>query len=808
MMKSYKMLSNRYIRQNKKRTILTLIGIILSLTLISTIGLFAKGTEKSQIEQTKQIEGMSFHIMYETYNEELFNKVVNNPNIERYGIMARGGKMPYNDITFQKYYTNEGANEILKYSIKEGRMPTKANEICIDEWSKAHVDLQLVLGDAITLDEKEYTIVGFLKSSQFTQKSKTSRAITFDNNPKDGQLMIEINSGGNFNETLELLESLSEKENIVKNYALIRLNQMDSNRPLVVVSIIVTILVMASTIIVIYNAFQINVAERMKEFGLLRSIGATKKQIRKIVFREASLLLMITIPMGLIISIGTIYGLQWLLELLLKENNILSIVSIEPWVLIISAIITMITVYVSSILPAYYVGNISPLLAISTRMTIKKELVKKRKNKVLSKYINFKALIAIKNIGRNPKRCHVMILSFVVSATLFITFTTLVQDVIMLKGTVPEYHNIDLEISTNFIEDKNIDNTALVDQVRQMTNIEKLYLQYPAIWGQSEIASDKQVKEAGNIYNQETDSTSHKTFISTQINVYDDTALETAKKYVTSGQINIGEMNNQNGAILVSNGQARDPITKKRYMGKLTHHKVNDEIILTDETNNTHKVKILAIIENNIFQRNTPQNTLSLITTQTVSEHLTQERTDVTQIGVDLIDSSLHLKGYEQINSILQQYPEYSVIDYVDINEMARSSTLLIQILVYGFIFVITLISSINIINTITMNINLRRKELSVLKSIGMSQKDLKEMIMYEGLFYGIVGGFIGCIVGCGFTYVIYDVLGEIVGLAWSIPFDLCVITILVAVVISFLSTLIPMKKIEKDNVIEAIREG
>lgn len=812
MIKSYKTLSNRYIKQNKKRTIMTLIGIVLSLALISTIGLFMKGTEQSQIEQTKQSGGMSFHIMYETYTDDILSKVSNNPNIARYGIMSRGEEIKYNDITLQKYYADNGANEILKYSLKDGRMPTKNNEICIDEWTKAHINSNLKIGDNITFDKKEYKVVGFLKTQDSMQRQKTSRAIIFDKAPKDGQLMVEINPKGEFDQTLETLKFLSSKDNIVENYSLIRLHQMGSDKSMLTIVAIVIAIVISSTIIVIYNSFQINVAERMKQFGLLRSIGATKKQIKYIVFREASILLMIAIPIGLLISVGTIYALQGVLNSLLNKNTPLSIVSIDINILLISSIITILAVYASSLLPANYVGNISPLVAISSRVAIKKESIKKRKNVSLKKIFNFKALMAIKNIGRNPKRCRVMILSIVVSSTLFITFTTLVKDVIMLKGTNLEYQNIDLEVNTgsqdNNVKENNTKDSNILNKISNLDNIEKVYLKYPLIWGKSKLAPNKKVDEAGDIYEREDIGGETKEFIYTQINVYDKTALDEAKKHVISGDINIDKINSQNGVILVSNGKARDNNTKKRYMGKMTNYKVNDEITLIDDPGKEYKVKIMAIIENNIFERETQSSTMSLITTDKVKENLTNINSDIANIGVDLKDSSLHLKTYEKINNILQDYPSYSIVDYVDANAMEKSSIILIEVLVYGFIFVITLISSINIINTITMNITLRRKELSVLKSIGMSQKDLKKMIMYEGLFYGLVGGVIGSIAGCGFTYAIYDVLSDIVGLTWKLPWMLCIITILVSIVISFLSTLIPMRKIEKDNVIEAIREG
>lgn len=808
MIKNYKTLSNRYIKQNKKRTALTLIGIILSLALISTMGLFMKGTQKSQIEQTKQSQGGSVHITYKTYDNDILNKVKNNPNILNYGNVSMGNEINYKDIILQEQFVDSGANEILKYGLKEGRMPTKNDEICIDEWTKPHINSNLKINDKIKIDNKEYKVVGFLKTYESMQRNKTSRAILFDENKIDGQLMVEINPKGEFDQTIQTLKALGDKDNVEENSSLTRFYKVDSDKSMVVLVGIIIFIVVIATIIVIYNSFQINVAERMKQFGLLRSIGATKKQIRAIVFREATILLIIAIPIGLVISIGTIYGLQAMLDLLMKENTPLSIVSIDIGTLIISSIITIISVYISSFLPARYVGNISPLVAISSRAAIKKESIKKIKNKTLNKILNFKAMMALKNIGRNPKRCTVMILSVVVSATLFITFTTLVQDVIKLRGTGYEYQNIELEIGTNSeFNDTKVDKD-LISKIKDIDNVNKVYLKYPQISGKSPITEDKKAKEAGDIYDIESINGTLKESMYTQINVYDKGSLDALKKYVTSGDINIEKINSQNGVILVSNGRARDNTTKQRYTGKLTNYKVNDEISLVDDFGKEYKVKVMGIVENNIFERETQSGTLSLITSDVVRNNLTNKDVKIANIGIDLEDSDLHLKSYEEIYKMIEDNPDYSMVDWVDANATEKSGILLIQVLAYGFIIVITLISSINIINTITMNITLRKKELSVLKSIGMSQKDLKKMIMYEGIFYGLVGGIIGSMAGCTFTYIIYDVLEDIVGLTWQLPLNLCIITIIISIIISFLSTLIPMKKTARDNVIEVIREG
>ncbi|HDR8488616.1 TPA: FtsX-like permease family protein, partial [Bacillus cereus] len=120
---------------------------------------------------------------------------------------------------------------------------------------------------------------------------------------------------------------------------------------------------------------------------------------------------------------------------------------------------------------------------------------------------------------------------------------------------------------------------------------------------------------------------------------------------------------------------------------------------------------------------------------------------------------------------------------------------------------VITLIGCVNILNTITVSIIMRRKELAALKSIGMSQKDLKKMVIYEGLLYGFFGSIQGIFFGCMLSYILYVALSNTVSFEWIIPYQSSFITFITALLISYVSVLIPLRKIKKDNVIDVIRE-
>ncbi len=811
MINNYKALSTRYLKQNKKRTLLTLIGIILSLSLVATIGLFVKSAEKSQIENAKYMQGFSFHLGYETYTEDILLKVSNNPNVQLYGIMEHGDTVDYNDIYIDRYYMDKGATELFKYSVKEGRMPQNDNEISIDQWAKNSIKENLNLGDKIAIKGKPYTVVGFLKNDEYFQRTKSCRAIAFSNTPKNGQLMVEISPKADFNGTLKNLSKLTTNENLILNQSLIRLNEMSSNKVLIIVACIAVAVVVSASIVVIHNSFQINVAERLKQFGLLRSIGATKKQIKRIVFREATILLIIAILIGLSISIGAIYGLNFVFKLILKGDKYLSLVRIDVGVLIISIIITILAVYISSLVPANFVGNISPLAAISSRVIIKKDVVKRRKYPLLKKIFNYKVVMAVKNIRRNPGRCRTMILSIVISSALFITFTSFMDEVFTIKSPNEAYETIDLDVSRSSDKDSAAgDNNQVADnlaaQLSTLSNVDKVYIQYPDVFGMAEVPLNKRIKEAEGILQKQKFEDGYKEVIGTKIKGYDKVALDDLSKYLLSGNIDVNRTNSENGVILVDNGKVRDYNTSKLYIGKLTDYKVNDEIIILKD-NKEFKVKIIAIIKDDIFERDDSTNVLTLITGEQVLKNLTGESPKIKNLSIALKDESLDLETATEVNNILKDYPSYTVINYADMNKSQRNSMLMIQVLVYGFIAVITLISSINIINTITMNITLRRKESAMLKSIGMSQKDLKTIIRYEGMFYGIIGGTLGAIAGCFLSYSISNVLSDVVAMQWKLPLGLSVITILVAMTISYLSTLIPMKKIEKDNVIETIRE-
>ncbi|WP_100655176.1 ABC transporter permease [Bacillus cereus] len=660
MIGNYKQLSRRYLKGNKKRTILTLIGIVLSVSLISTIGLFMNGTQISQIENTKKRQGYSFHAVVLNYDESILKKIKYNPQIESFGLMSQGETVQVGEAAVQMNFADDNALEFLKYSIIKGRLPSNDQEVAVDPWVLPYIKENIQIGDSFELNEKKYKLVGFLSDSTYTQENKVGRLLTYKSkfSAGEGKILVGISSKANFNEVLEGLKAISGENNINISNELIQLEKPGYNNSIMATLIITISIVVIATIVVIYNAFQISVVERTRQFGLLRSIGATRKQIRQIVLREATFLAVIAIPIGIICSLIALASLQFTFSLLMENSKAVSIFYVDWNILIISSIITLLSVIASSLYPAYFAGKISPLLAISSRLSIKKEQIKKQKNSMVKKPLSIPLSMAMKNVKRNKNRYTITILSIIISSVLFITFSYLMSVAFASKSFDKLSVKSDITIK---IVDNNPDHLAeseqVLHQLKSLENISKVY--------------EKQ-----------------------------ENSFETKLKDVTQSSATVKE------------------------------------------------------IENTI--------------------------------------------GKSYTITIVNNYQE---------NKTKKEEKLTLQVLAYGFITVISLISSVNILNTITISIMTRRKELAALKSIGMSQKDLKKMITYEALIYGFSGSLQGICFGCILSYIIYLAISDMLKMTWTIPYEACIITFVSALIISYLSVLNPLKKIQQDNIIDNIRE-
>lgn len=846
MINSYKQLTGKYLKANKKRSILTIIGILLSVALISSIGFFLKGIQDAEVTTYKGIYG-SWHVEFTKVNNDLLSKAVNNPKVSRSGLMQTGEDIQLGKgVSLTPTIASDKALELLPYKIKEGRLPNSKNEIAVEKWAAKYIKAGAKIGDSVKLNDVNYKLVGILEDNQQTQLKNKGILLSKANNIdiSKASLLVEISSKTDLKSAVSELDSLSlNKKSVVNNSYVIDLqgggSDSASKAMKTTVAVIIAIIVIA-TIAVIYNSFQISVVERLKQFGLLRAVGMTPKQLRNMVLREATILAAIAIPLGLIAGIIAIYGIQLSFKLIGADEVLPMDISISPTVLLISTAVGIASVYFSALLPAFYAGRISPLTAISSRNSIAKEKIKRRKNRIIRKVFGFEGDLAVKNIKRNKKRYRITVFSIVISVVLFVTFKSFMDMVININGTSNEQSKIHFSVEQTR-SSRETDNTNIsldmIDKISRLDTVSKVYKQYATYCFAQYIDKNKelaQVKNYSGFYNTAKLDGTEKTMLSQGVlAIYDKNSMEASKKYLEAGSIDISKLNNENGVILVNYGTARDKKTHKRYAGPLTSLKVGDEIELKSNNGNSttetsaftkstvknknndtesnadiKKVKILAILNQDPFDSSYVIDGMKFITTEQVAKNLTGI-TDIhpASAAVQLKDIKDEDKGKKQIETVIQDNPALSVIDNIDDNKKQKSALLMVEILVYGFVTVVSLISSVNIINTLTTNIILRKREFAALKAIGLTQKGLRKMITLEGILYGIEGTIIGSVIASGLSFLMYKTMIGIQDFPWSIPWFAIAIAAAAALILGYLSVLSPLRRINKENIIQTIRE-
>lgn len=827
MIDSYRKLTGKYLRATKKRTALTILGIVLSVALISTIGLFFHSMQVSQVQEAKNNYG-AFHLIFQKADESLVSKIANNPKVSRYGFLSFNEPVDVtNKLKVTETAATDSALELLPYRVKEGKLPDNNKEVAIENWVLSYIDKTAKVGSIINFNNKEYKLTGILENNISNQIDNKGILLSKSNNidKSNSMLVVEISSKTNLNTALRELKALAPKDTVTENADLLMMlgvGEGNSMNGLYLTLGIIIGIVVICTIAVIYNSFQISVVERIKQFGLLRAIGATPKQIRKLVLREATLLALISIPLGLLFGILAVNCIIISFNIIGGDSVFPMSIDISFKVLAISGVIGLLSIYISALIPAYFAGRISPLVAISSRNSITKEKIKRRKNRLMQGILGFEGALASKNIRRNRKRYRITVFSVVISVVLFITFKSFMDMSLNITSTPNESKDMHFSVIRDYqaTEENKVIDEKMVKALNNLSTVDKVYRVFDSFSFDAAISKDKEiseVKEISGIYNQ----VNEKSILSSSLVVYDSESLEAAKKYLSSGNIDIEKINKENGVILINKNKIFNGATKKSYMGPIADVKVGDEIELQyydDKVEQPEKkefgkdavkrVKVMAILDTEPFNYRGNQSGLKMISTSQVAEALSGKK-DIKPVNLNIKIKDIQSEGkaLNDIENVIKSDPSLKTINNIDNNRKSKTSILMMQILVYGFVVVVSLIGSVNIINTLTTNIILRKREFAALKSIGLTQKGLKKMITLEGLLYGLVGSIYGSVIGCAASYGMYIGLGSVREFPWTIPWDAIAIAAVSAIIIGYISVLAPLRRIKNENLIEAIRE-
>lgn len=857
MINSYKAISGRYLKSNKKRTALTIIGIILSVALITSICTFILTVQNSMLE--KQIKEVgAFHAVVENANGDDISKLKINPKIEKLGLGKSEEPVPFiKDKLLGVDYLNESGFELMNVQFEEGELPKKENEIAIERWILRYFEEGVKVGDKIEIKDedgtvKSYVLSGIVKDDWRSQNIGIARGYlsASDEILQEAGItaLIQINEKADKWQVInEIEEGISEGAKVSHNEDLMRLTGESSdsalNSAIIAVVVMVIGIVVLATVVVIYNAFQISIAERIKQIGLLRAIGTTKKQIVNLVLREATLMILIGVPLGIFFGIVAVYCIAFVFTKLTPTGEFSNLkVVISPIAIFISGVIGTLSIYVSAYLPARAAGRTSPLVAISSQALIKKEK-RNRGGLFLGRLLKIDLSMALKNVKRNKKRFYVTVFSMAISVMLFVTFTSFSKFSSNFTDEVTESDEKDFVITLNYNDDnevKGIDE-EVIERVKNIPNVDNVYKRYSristceALLDESIIPEEvmKWNNESGKEFGMNEDRLpkaaldgKEKLSIPVVIDTYEEGKLEKSHKYVKEGSV---ENLKDDEVIVVRNTRF---FGERTLISPMANLKVGDEIPLSTDyyyydgessevqirenlnyaSDEVKKLKVAAIVDVAPFKDADYYEMLNIIVSEKTAEKIIKDNLYLqNQYYVESLDIRLTDDIYADdvdgaIREIENSNPGIMYSNMIEFNKRDKAFKMQMLILLMGFTIVITLISAVNIVNTVTTNILLRKKELAALEAIGMTKKQVRRMITFEGVLFGVYGGIIGSVIGTAFTYMLYGAMNDIRRFAFVFPWESILVAVIAVVVMGYISALIPLRRLKKDSIIEGIR--
>ena len=616
---------------------------------------------------------------------------------------------------------------------------------------------------------------------------------------------------------------------------------------------IIIALIVFGSVSLIYNAFSISVSERTRQFGLLSSVGATRKQLRRMVLFEALAVSIVGIPLGILVGIGGIG-----ITLLLIGDKFSSIVRADipmricvSWqAVVIAAAIALITVLISAWIPSKRATRVSAVEAIRQSMDIKVSGKPVRTSKLAYKLFGLPGVLAGKHYKRNRKKYRTTVVSLFMSIVLFVSaaaFTdymmesaegglasdqfdliyaaesdassAMTPDALLellfseqnvTGGTYTKKQFLQGDISREYVTAMYADRFADFGMERENAAPKDLgisgYLYFVADTEFNRLLEKYNLKEA-DYYDRD-----KPLGIALDRNIELDRRLE---KYVTLDTLKGDECvieglyyveidgyyrkdsridENGNKVVLYQNRDNENDIIELPYEESFAKYTLRSEKTIEEAPFFVSRSTPVAI--NMIY----PYSMLeSVIPEAALNQFRNTEY---------FLTSSNHTASFENLATVLTEngLSSRQLFDYAANAETNRNVVTIIRVFAYGFIVLISLIAAANVFNTISTNISLRRREFAMLKSVGMTQKGFRRMMNCECLLYGSKALLLGLPVSCGITYLIYRAVTTAYETSFHLPWAAIGIAVLSVFLVVFATMMYSMSKVKKDNPIDALK--
>ena len=675
-MKSYKDITLRYFKEKKKRMFLTLVGIILSVALISGIGTILYSVRDAMVADVEDNEG-SYHGILEDVKADDINLIKNNVDVEVVGVRTEVGfspvakmteddkalygiDMPYKYLKLEEM--NQASFELESIKLKEGRLPQKSNELVLDEGALKYME-GAKLGDVLNLEvgsrvpkanskegqyregyeknlSKDFKLVGIAKSKYYWSGESIWNAYLGDkggsSQDKTSSVLVKFKDKKQAYGKLEAIAGEIESGEFSYNDRLLRLYMeglSDTfNKSAMGLVVLIVILVVVSTVAVIYNSFNISVVEKIEEFGLLRSVGATKGQIKTLVYREGCILGLLGLPLGIISGVFAMKIVFYIVSKIGVSNQYLEYIEVGfyPRVILGSILLGILTIFLSCNGPVRKASKISPLDAIRGVDSSKVENYRQGRTPFwVSKLFKIEGEIAYKNINRNKSRFIITVFSMVISIVLFITFSNF-SDMTTILGNRSMSQVEDFRIYGR-LDGKD----QVVKELRAMDSVDQVY-DFKTLFLESKVDKDKIDKDFYKTMVDSNQISEDNSITGVLMMSIGDENLASLGKELKSGEIDPDRMDREKGALIIGNTSYRDYKTgEENYQAGAYKYREEDRVKVKmydgdGEKGEFEEFKLVGVLNKGKFKGDYSENgAFNLIVTDKVMEDFSKGRQEV-----------------------------------------------------------------------------------------------------------------------------------------------------------------------------------
>ena len=880
-MKLLNKLTLKNLRLNKVRTIVTIVGIMLSAALITVVSGMALSGRQTMIDGQTEWSG-NYDVALDIIDTAKIDKIRQNRNVEnafykeRLGY-ARTKNADGETCNYSVLAMSENTyGNCFKIDLIKGKFPTNSGEAVVTKSFKTQDGKDVKVGDKITLDvgvltdkdgnvldeegihnllqkdfnkcniidtvKRTYTVTGIIerpKTSELYDPSNLSMIYTASDEkaPVEAIRTKHMNKlyiaytpqseGDYLQNTADILgfkaddmshvisDEISPEDQQTSGINAYEFNSIllsmkgygsndATNTVIFSLAVIIIIIVMLASVFVIRNSFAISITEKTSMYGMLASVGATKRQIRRNVLFEGFILGLIGIPLGILLGLGVNAILISILNSVLGDVlSGTSFVFVTPTIPIICAIVlSAVTIFCSSFFIALRASRIPPLIAIRGNKDIKVKNNKPyRTSKLTKKLFGVGGEIASKSLKRSRKKYRTTVISIVVSVAMFIAVSAFMD--YGMTFTDHYYGNTDYSYMVSGID---ANQAQTIEKMPEIENYLTVGLQY------GYVSADVPVNECGkNFLYDEPDGT--KSFGAEFLEFEHDTFVKICRELEL-------DYSKVKGGVLVyskvtpNNGEGGNSSKPMKLFGKTAPTKFT--VHGNDDEGNaliTGKLKVSSVfdkipesIEYVAGDGITLGESLIIGEQGVISPQLGEHGCYITLYA----NTSDHTSLTSRIESMSGTGDSESYISIYDSEEIVRQFNavmLIVGIFVYGFIGVISLIGLTNIFNTISTNMQLRSKEFASLKSIGMTKKEFNRMIRLESLMYGIKSLIIGIPLGVLGVFAIFSAFSRgNVPMSFVFPWKAILISIAAVIIVVWLIMKYSISKVNKQNIIETIR--